>query len=74
MSGTYQDAGEHGGKRYYQRVPNGWTIWWFDPVGWVISPTPGVPGADWWEHFFLDIEGSYDPKGGALGDATVTEI
>ncbi len=73
-TGTYEDAGEHNGKRYYQRAGNGWFIWWDNIAAWWISTVLGVKGASYWGRTDPDIAGPYSAFGGASGEATVTEI
>ena len=74
MTGTYEDAGEYAGKRYYQHDSD-WFIWWFlARTIWVISNTPGETVGSWWEHADPNIEGMYGPNGDAEGIATVTRI
>jgi len=72
--GTYEDAGEHEGERYYQRTPNGWFLWWDGTTTWLISEVLGEVGARGWRRVEFDIEGIYDLYGTALGEATVTEV
>ncbi len=74
VTGTYEDAGEYNGKRYYQRTPNGWFIWWDGVEFWDISQAPGSIMPISWFHNFPDIEGLYSPGAGASGNATVAEI
>ncbi len=74
VRGSYEDAGEHNGKRYYQHTPDGWFIWWDGFVNWLISRTLGEIGVEYWLRHAIDIEGDYYPQLNAIGDATVTEI
>ena len=73
-TGTYEDAGEHYGERYYQRTPNGYFLWWNGLDTWYISTELDIPGAAWWQRIDPNIEGIYAPGGTAVGDATVAEI
>jgi len=72
-TGTYEDAGEHNGKRYYQRTPNGWFLWWSLAGTWRISYLLGGGGDKFWERADPNIEGEYLPIIGVTGTATVTE-
>lgn len=74
VTGTYEDAGEHEGKRSYELAGNGWFIWWDGVEAWYISTERGVPGANHWARIDPNIEGLYDEGGEAVGVATVTEI
>lgn len=73
VEGTYEDAGEFDGKRYYSRNSD-WFIW-FDSLvpAWYISTALGVTGDEFWKRDDLDIEGEYTQQGAATGPATVTE-
>lgn len=73
-TGTYEDAGEHGGKRYYQRFLNDRFLWCKSALEWYISETLGVLEGSWWSRIDPNIEGDYQPGGDAIGVATVTEI
>jgi len=73
-TGTYEDAGEYGGKRYYQRTPNGVSLWWSNVGYWCISGTLGMTGIAFWVRIDPNIEGDYSAEGEADGVATVTQI
>ena len=73
-TGTYQDAGEYNGKRYYVRVPAGFSIWWDGVDSWIISTVLGDLGTGHWRQTDLNIVGTYDAVPDAAGEATVTEI
>lgn len=73
-TGTYEDDGEHAGKRSYELAGNGWFLWWDGIDTWYISMELGVKGAGYWSHADPNIEGDYEPKFEADGIATVTEI
>lgn len=73
-TGIYEDAGEYGGQRYYERTPDGFAIWWHVTENWIISTAPGVLAPGHWYKLGPPIEGVYDPDGTYLGVATVTEI
>ncbi len=74
INGIYEDAGEYNGKRSYELTGNGWFIWWNDIDTWIISTIRGVSGDSFWTWPFPNIEGTYEPNGGASDGATVTEI
>ncbi len=71
-TGTYENAGEYSGKRYYQRVPDDWFIWWDGDDAWTISAELGIGPPNSWLRIDPDIEGLYLPILPATGDATVT--
>lgn len=73
-TGTYNDAGEHNGKRYYELAGNGWFLWWDGDANWLLSTEIGVTEDNWWTRTDPNIEGLYIPRGTATGTATVTEI
>ena len=74
MTGAYEDTGEFNDKRYYYRPPVDGFIWWTGLDRWIISQMLGDTSGAFWHNISPNIEGIYDPQGGALGDATVTEI
>jgi len=74
VTGTYEDAGEYNGRRYYQRTPNGWLLWWNGVTTYFISTALGVQGVSFWNRVTEQPPGQYFPQGDAIGEATVTEI
>ncbi len=74
VTGTYNDAGEFNGKRYYQLAGNGWYIHWDGDINWLINDNLGGPGANFWRRSQPTIPGQFFPQDGAVGIATVTEI
>lgn len=73
-TGKYSYAGDIHGKPYYERTPSGWAIWWDVEGWWIISHKVDDVGFDFWNRNSPDIVGLYPAAGGAVGDATVTEI
>ncbi len=72
-TGTYEDAGEHNGKRYYVRGDSAYYIWWHLAGSWIISTDLDVLAPGHWFRMDPSIEGLYEPDGTYLGDPTVTE-
>jgi len=74
VTGTYIYAGKFQGKPYYYHPPVDEVIWWTGTDRWIISQILGDTTGIFWDHISPDIEGAYNPQGGAVGIATVTEI
>jgi len=73
-NGIYEDAGEFNEKRYYQRTPDGWSLWWNDIDSWILSSFCGLWEPPLWYRTAPDIEGEYIPMDPATGIATVAEV
>lgn len=72
--GDYLPMGPYNGKPSYERVADGFFLWWSALNNWVISVTRGIVDDNWWQKATGGIEGLYTPQGTNTGDATVTEI
>ncbi len=58
--GTYELAGTHDGKDYYERKDSAWFIWWWSEVPqWIIGPELGNIEAIYWHRWEESIEGEY---------------
>lgn len=73
-TGTYAYAGEQAGKPYYERTPGGWAIWWDIEGWWNISHQVDDVGVNFWGRADPNIKGLYLSAGGAVGNATVSEV
>lgn len=73
-TGNYNYAIQINGKSAYMRDDAAWWIAWDNIDSWLISQAPGLPALPRWKRTDPNIEGNYEPDGGAIGIATVTEI
>jgi len=71
VTGMYDYDGQFGGKDSFRRPDGAWFIWWHPFANWVISVAKDDLVGMKWERHFPNIDGEYEPFGGATGTATV---
>lgn len=72
-TGFYDIAGVHNGQNYLRRHDGAYFVWWDGLNLWHITTGLGPPVPPGWSRFDPAIEGDYNPAGGYVGIATVTE-
>lgn len=72
-AGYFDIAGIYNGENYLRRHDGAYFVWWDGSIAWYISPVLGQNLPNSWQKLLGPITGVYNPFGGAVGIATITE-